>query len=88
VEDNMRHTLLLAAVTMLAAPLVIGHATAASAPDVAWAKSKAVSELGRRQGRLPLRPLELALLQALGLGLTALCPLHVAAWMLSGSALL
>jgi len=40
----MRHTLLLAAVTMLAAPLVIGQAIAASAPDVAWAKSKAASD--------------------------------------------
>jgi len=44
VEDNMRHSLLLAAVTMLAAPLVIGQAIAASAPDVAWAKSKAASD--------------------------------------------
>ena len=84
----MRRTLLLAAATMLAAPLLVGQASAASAPDIGWAKSKSCHRSRHRQGGLSLRPLELALLQALGLGLAALCPLHVAAWMLSVSALL
>ncbi|KAB2939723.1 MAG: hypothetical protein K8F92_05500 [Hyphomicrobium sp.] len=39
----MRRTLLLAAATMLAAPLTFGQASAASAPDVGWAKSKAAA---------------------------------------------
>jgi hypothetical protein len=52
----MRHALLLAAASMLAAPLVIGQATAASAPDVAWPKAKAsagsvVDKAGYRCGR-------------------------------------
>jgi hypothetical protein len=43
-EDNMRRTLLLAAATLLAGPLLVGQASAASAPDVGWAKSKAATE--------------------------------------------
>jgi hypothetical protein len=43
VEDNMRRTFLLATALMLASPLASGQASAASAPNVAWAKSKAIA---------------------------------------------
>jgi hypothetical protein len=42
-EDNMRQKPMLVAVAIIAAPLLVGEASAASAPDVGWAKSQAAA---------------------------------------------